>query len=220
MTKIIQSLCQFLNPKTCLHCKLLISNSLNQLCLQCELNLSPYPKNSLILSGSSGKLKIHILFFYQKHSPIQSLIKTMKYRNQHILGNYLYFKSLERLPKILALDYVIPVPLYKKKEAKRGGNQLDQFGRRLAQFYHAHYHKNILTKTRNTSSHSEKNKFQREQLNNYYFQLKNPEIIKGKCILIIDDLITTGNTIQAATQVIFQASCKKIHIMSIASGID
>lgn len=221
MTKIIQSLCQFLNPKTCLHCKSLISNTLNELCLKCELNLCAYPTHHPKIHFTDNQtLNIYVLFFYQKHSPIQTLIKTMKYRSQNILGNYLFFKALALLPYFKDIDFVIPVPLFRGKELKRGGNQLDEFGKNLAQFYHAHYNKGILIKDKNTKSHSEKNKFQRDQLNNYYFKLSKPELLKDKCILLIDDLITTGNTIQAATQVLFEASCKKIHIMCIASGID
>ncbi|MDA8595531.1 phosphoribosyltransferase family protein [Flavobacteriaceae bacterium] len=144
----------------------------------------------------------------------------MKYRSQNILGNYIFFKALTLLPYFKEIQFVIPVPLFKGKELKRGGNQLDEFGKKLAQFYHTHYNKGVLIKEKNTKSHSEKTKFQRDQLDNYHFKLAKPELLKGKSILLIDDLITTGNTIQAATQVLFQASCKKIHIMCIASGID
>lgn len=215
---ILQSLCHFLNPELCLHCKEPLSLKTNYLCFYCELNLGYFYHLDTIQEQTG--LKLNCLFQYIPKSPIQSLIKYMKYRNIPDIGAYLISKSTNRLPPMQDLDFVIPIPIHASKRKKRKGNQLDSMGSYLAVFYGAKYIDNILLKSKKSISQSEKSKKNRAPTKDFGFYLKQMEQLNNKTILLIDDIVTTGVTLKEAIKTLQEGKPKKTHIICIASGSD
>lgn len=215
---ILQSLCHFLNPELCLHCKKPLPLKTKHLCFSCELNLGYFYHLDAIQEQTG--LELNCLFQYTANSPIQSLIKSMKYKNLPELGAYLIVTSSNKLPVIRTLDLVIPIPIHPSKRKKRRGNQLDSMGNYLATFYGAKYIDSILLKSKNSISQSEKSKKNRSVTRDYGFYLKQMEQIKDKTILLIDDIVTTGGTLKEAIKILQEGKPKKTHIICIASGSD
>ena len=215
---ILQSLCHFLNPELCLHCKELLPLKIRYLCFRCELNLGYFYHLDAIHEQTN--LELNCLFEYTPNSPIQSLIKSMKYKNLPEVGAYLIAKSYHRLPVIQKLDLVVPIPIHASKRKKRKGNQLDAMGIYLATFYGAKYTDYILLKSKKSISQSEKSKKNRAVTRDYGFYLKQMEQIKDKTILLIDDIVTTGGTLKEAIKILQEGKPKKTHIICIASGSD
>ena len=101
-----------------------------------------------------------------------------------------------------AIDYIVPVPLHPKKQRQRGYNQMTEFGRNLGNFFSIPYTENILLRQIYTESQTKKNALQRRENVSQAFKIANPEKYTGKHFVIIDDVITTGATIEACAETI------------------
>jgi predicted amidophosphoribosyltransferase len=111
---------------------------------------------------------------------------------------------------------VIPVPLHKNKLKKRGFNQVAKFGVQIAEALNADYKDDVLIKITNTKSQTTKGRSTRWTNNDELFALKNMDIIDNKHILLVDDIITSGATIEACILVLNQAKNIKISIATMA----
>ena len=94
------------------------------------------------------------------------------------------------------INELVPVPLHKKKEKDRGYNQLDSFGKRLSELSGIPYNKSRLSKNFKTSSQTNKNIFLRSELKKNLFSVNFSNEDEGKHFLLLDDVITTGSTIE------------------------
>jgi ComF family protein len=111
---------------------------------------------------------------------------------------------------------VIPVPLHKKKLKKRGYNQVSKFGKQIAKALNAKYVDDALLKITNTKSQVNKRRFARWNESDELFTLQNKNAIENKHILLVDDIITTGATLEACINVLNQANNIKISIAVMA----
>ncbi|MFC2126922.1 ComF family protein [Bacteroidota bacterium] len=159
------------------------------------------------------------LFLFQKKGKVQKLIHELKYKNNtevgifaaNILGNQILNST--RFGKI---DFIVPVPLHKDKLKKRGYNQNTSFGQQLAKILNATYQPHVLIKTEDSQSQTKKSRYNRwENLRNN-FLLKEPFIFENSTILLIDDVTTTGATIEACCLELLKAKNTKICIATIA----
>ncbi len=114
------------------------------------------------------------------------------------------------------VDVVLPVPVHKSKLKKRGYNQVDSFGRQLAQKLNAEYLDDILIKTSATATKVFQRRFKRWQNNHEVFELNNAERLVGKNILLVDDIVTTGATIEQCAQVLNSVQDAKLCVAAMA----
>ncbi|WP_313791239.1 ComF family protein [Lacinutrix neustonica] len=159
------------------------------------------------------------LLRFEKKGSVQQLIHELKYRDHQDIGLFLGHwlgEELSTIDAYKAIDLVIPVPLHKKKFKRRGYNQVTKFGQQIAKALKADYNENLLIKITNTSSQVNKKRFARWNNNNELFSLVNKEKIENKHILLVDDLITTGATIEACMQVLNSANNVNISIATMA----
>ena len=111
---------------------------------------------------------------------------------------------------------VVPVPLHPLKKFQRGYNQVKGFGQEIAQSLQADYSENVLGKTQFTSTQVFKNRSKRSLTDKSSFKLKNPSLISGKHLLLVDDIITTGATIEACSSVLLAQPNVKISVAAMA----
>ena len=117
-----------------------------------------------IFFGRTDIHKASSLLFYSDKGIVQNLIHSLKYRNQQQIGDFLgnwYGLKIADSKQLFDLDYVVPVPLHKKKLNKRGYNQLTHFGKSLAVHLNAEYMPDLLIKTTNTRTQTSKQRFDR-----------------------------------------------------------
>lgn len=114
------------------------------------------------------------------------------------------------------IDVVIPVPLHKKKLKKRGYNQVTLFGKTLAESLNATFLDDVLIKVTNTKSQTKKTRLARWSASQEIFSAQHLETINGKHVLLVDDLITTGATLEACANQLLQAENVKISIATMA----
>ncbi len=146
-----------------------------------------------------------------------NLIHQLKYKNREEIGVLLgdWYGQLLKEENILTdIDYIIPVPLHKNKLKKRGYNQVTLFGKQLAHHLNTTFLDNCLIKTKDNKTQTKKGRLNRWLSTKEVFTITNQEIIKNKTILLVDDIITTGATMEACANVLKET--KNIYITSMA----
>ncbi|MDB2462737.1 phosphoribosyltransferase family protein [Algibacter sp.] len=223
---MLKSIVNLFFPKVCYACHNLLDDNEDTICLDCRHDLPitnfHFDNNDSVKKVLYGRAQIEngtALFRFEKKGNVQRLIHNLKYKDhEHIgfvLGNWLG-GELKTLKSYNNIDAVIPVPLHKNKLKKRGFNQVTKFGQQIATALEVDYLDDVLVKVTNTKSQVNKKRLARWNSNEEQFTLENPSKIENKHILIIDDLITTGATLEACILVLNQAKNTKISIAAMA----
>ncbi|TWO31350.1 ComF family protein [Seonamhaeicola sediminis] len=213
-------------PKVCYACLNLLNDNEDTICVSCRHDLPVtnfhFDNDQSIIKVLYGRANIEqgtALFRFEKQGLVQKLIHGLKYKGyEHIgftLGNWLG-GELRNIATYQNIDVVIPVPLHKNKLRKRGYNQVAKFGKQIALALNADYLDNVLVKITNTKSQTKKTRLARWKESNELFALKNLDIIENKHILLVDDIITTGATMEACALVLNQANNIKISVATMA----
>lgn len=223
---MLKSIVNLFFPKVCYACHNLLNDNIDTICLDCRHDLPVtnfhFDDNDAVKKVLYGRAEVEngtSLFRFEKKGNVQRLIHNLKYKeHEHIgfvLGNWLG-GELKTLDAYKNIDAVIPVPLHKNKLKKRGYNQVALFGQQIAQVLNADYLEDVLVKITNTKSQTTKARFTRWNNNEELFALKNMEAIDNKHILLVDDIITTGATLEACIGVLNQLKNVKISIATMA----
>ncbi|NNE02846.1 MAG: ComF family protein [Eudoraea sp.] len=163
--------------------------------------------------------KAACLFYYSENGIVKNLIHHLKYKNQPQIGDFLgeWFGNILKDDKALpTIHYVIPVPLHPKKLRQRGYNQVASFGSKIATLLQATFADDLLIKTRNSRTQTEKTRMFRMQHGNPLFAIRNEQILQGKNVLLVDDVVTTGATLEACTKALFKCNDVSVYIATMA----
>lgn len=225
---MIESLLNFFLPCFCKQCNIKLDDTSELLCDECKplLNYLTHSNlNELYKKNFSDSYIDEIIstFGYIDENPIQPLIHALKYNANFKSSDYLIRLILEyhnNFKNYSHIDLIIPVPLHKKKELIRGYNQSFILAKSLNQKTNINVANNILIRKKFTESQTKFNKT--ERLNNVSsaFYITNEKIIKGKNILLLDDVITTGATINECAKVLKQKKANKVIAFSIAMAFN
>lgn len=212
---MLQQLINFCFPRSCVHCEVLLPGNMEYLCTQCfcELAITPFAgKDSKeIKRVFYGKLAVeHVtsLLFYEKEGITHDLIHHLKYRSMSKIGAFLGEALGERLKPNdywSEIDCVMPVPLSFRRKLKRGYNQVAPFAMALAKALNCKYDDTHLIKVKHLKPQAKKSREARSLNLPDAYVLKNPELFEGKHLLLVDDILTTGNTLIACGRAIKQA---------------
>lgn len=213
-------------PDRCYHCCAIINNNLSFLCIDCSLQLEQTQfinfKDNPLEKLFWGKVTIHqaaSLYFYYKQSPIQSLLKELKYKNLQEFGEQsakAIINDLQNSHRFKNIDLVIPVPLHVKKEKERGYNQVEVFGNQIAKHLDVPFCKDLLIKTKHNKSQTNQTKEERHKSVQNIFSLNPKHNLTSKNILIVDDVLTTGATLISCSKTIKDKHNVNIFIITIA----
>jgi len=213
-------------PLNCQVCGKLLSGSEPVICLSCENRLpraafTGNPENpvSQIFWGRTPIVQATSLFKFEKGSDYQVLLHNLKYRGYKKNGTYLgKMLGLEITDTVFeTCDYIIPVPLHPNKLKKRGYNQAQLIAEGVSSIINKPVLPNLLLRTLNTDTQTRKNRFERF-LNMESKFILNPQIqIPEQCIcLLIDDVVTTGATLEACSETILKEIPVKIYAATAA----
>jgi ComF family protein len=213
-------------PKVCYACLVALGDHEDTICVDCRHDLPVtnfhFDNNDAIEKVLYGRAKIEngtALFRFEKKGIVQQLIHGLKYKGYQnigfVLGNWLG-AELQELAAYRDIDIVIPVPLHKKRLRSRGFNQVEKFGKQIAEALDAQYIDDVLVKISNTKSQTKKGRIARWINSDNLFALQEHKKIENKHILIVDDLITTGATLEACIVILNQAKNIKISIATMA----
>ncbi|MDY7394141.1 phosphoribosyltransferase family protein [Aureibaculum sp. 2210JD6-5] len=213
-------------PKICASCKEQLLQNEVTVCLKCrfELPITDFTDetNNKVEKTFFGRLPIIFgtsLFYYKTKGKSQQLIYQLKYNGQQDIGTFLgnwmgeVLKNSKRFPKI---DYVVPVPLHDKKLKIRGYNQLTTFGLSISKIIKVPYVDDVLIRKSVTETQTLKQRFDRWKNVQEIFHVDNPNFFNNKHVLLIDDVITTGATLEACAKQILKSDNAKISIATMA----
>ena len=169
-----------------------------------------------------GRAKIEnatSLLVFEKDSLVQNLIHNLKYRGREEIGTELGVwlgHELSQYSDYQNIDIVIPVPLHQRRLQERGFNQVEKFGREIAKKLKAEYIDIVLKKNSYNQKQSKNSRLTRWINTSETFTTQHESLLINKHILIVDDIVTTGSTIEACMQVLKSIPGIKISIATMA----
>ncbi len=158
-------------------------------------------------------------FFFKKGSKYQKLLHQLKYHNRTDVGielGRLLASDFKAEQAFNEFDFIIPVPLHPKKQYKRGYNQSELIGRGIAEVLNVPVKTNYLYRKIFTETQTQKSRYERWENVEDVFGVHHPEKLEGKHILLIDDVLTTGATLEGCAQVLHKNAKLKISIATLA----
>lgn len=223
---IITSLLHFFYPHNCIGCGSDIIANNNFLCLECINNL-PHTGFSLHANNPVEKMfwgRLAIFagtsqFYFSKGSVVQNLIHQLKYKGHRKAGIYLgnlIGNSLLGTNRFSDIDLLVPLPLFAKKEFKRGYNQAMVLCEGIAEVINLPIITKNVVRIVHTETQTKKGRIERWENVEKSFSVMDISVLQGKHILLVDDVITTGATMEACGAEILKVDGARLSIATLA----
>ena len=213
-------------PPVCAGCHSFLISNENVICTVCRHNI-PLTNHHLNPENEAfkkfyGRIPIEYtsaLFYFHKKGIVQELIHNLKYKGQEQIGTVLgewYSEDLKNLIVIQSVDQIIPVPLHKRKLRERGYNQVTKFGHALSEGLNIEYNPNLLVRNIYSKTQSRKSFLNRSEGIDALFDVTFTEKDHNKHFLLIDDVLTTGSTLEACSHALLKIPGAKISVVCMA----
>ncbi|QBN19058.1 ComF family protein [Flavobacterium nackdongense] len=223
---MLQSLINLFFPPVCAGCHSFLVSNEKVICTVCRHNI-PLTNHHLNPENEAfkkfyGRIPVEhtsaLLYFHQK-GIVQELIHNLKYKGQEQIGTVLgewYAEDLKNLEIMQSVDEIIPVPLHKRKLRERGYNQVTNFGKTLSVALDIPFDSNILVRNVYSKTQSKKNLLNRSEGIDTIFDVVFTEKDHNKHFLLIDDVLTTGSTLEACSHALLKIPGARISIVCMA----
>lgn len=218
---------QMFFPKVCAGCGEALVKRENLICLNCltelpRTNLHRIP-NNFIKRKFTGRLPVHQVSSFLIFTPrgvVQRLIHLLKYEGRQDVG--------ERLGQLYAMDLaqdgydipdvIIPLPLHPAKRRRRGYNQCEPIADGLNKHFNADIQIGNVVRTTDSASQTRKGRWDRWLNVERIFRVRQPERIRHRHVLLVDDVVTTGATLEACGRTILDAGATKLSMLTLATA--
>jgi ComF family protein len=212
-------------PKICDACGQSLRQQEEILCTSCLVKLprTNYHKDSenelaQVFWGRIQTQNVTALMHFVKASPYRKLIHKLKYQNRPEIGVFLgkeLGSQLKTEKSFQNIDFVVPVPLHPDRLKTRGYNQSEMIAQGISQQMKIPVNFTNLYRAKFTSTQTKKGRFDRWENVSEVFQVHDENVFLNKHILLVDDVITTGATIEACAQRLLKIEGVKISIASL-----
>lgn len=199
------------------------------LCLRClsslpATNFHLHPNNPIekIFWGRIPVTHATAQYYFTKESMMQHLMHQLKYKGNKDVGIYLgklMGWALAESNRFSFVDALVPLPLHRSKEHRRGYNQATVLCEGISASLNKPVLKNIVIRPEQTETQTKKGRVQRWQNMEGKFELTNPEAVRGKHILLVDDVVTTGATLEACGAEILKAEDVQLSVATLCFSL-
>jgi ComF family protein len=223
---LIDDFISLLFPKICASCGNSLWKQEETVCLSCEFHL---PRTSFHLSLENpvsrlfwGRVNLEsaaAYLYFNKGNRVQRLIHQLKYKGRRDIGIYLgrqYGHHLRYSPFFKTVQLIVPVPLHTKKLKKRGYNQSEQIAIGLGESMKIPVDPVAICRRKETETQTKKSRFRRWQNVAEVFEVNNPGSLEMKHVLLVDDVITTGATLESCIRALSPIHGIRISVATIA----
>lgn len=213
-------------PSLCAACSEPLLRNERIICASCFMDL-PYTdyyreKNNPVERLFWGRSQVHFatsLCHFRKAGRVQKLLHQLKYKGNTRVGELLGVelgKQIASSPHFGKIDLVLPVPLHPKKERIRGYNQSLFIAEGISCMIDAPVQPDLLLRERNNATQTRRSRYDRYRNVETIFRLREPEAVYSKHILIVDDVVTTGATLEACCNIINKDDKAKVSVATLA----
>lgn len=223
---MFESIINLFFPKVCSGCSSFLLSNENVICTVCrhDIPLTNHhlnPENEAFKKfyGRIPVMHTSALFYFHKKGIVQELIHNLKYKGHEEIGAILgewYAEDLKTIDLLQSVDEIIPVPLHRRKLKERGYNQVTAFGKALSSSLNVIYNDSLLIRNVYSKTQSKKNLLGRTEGIESTFDVTFTEKDHNKHFLLIDDVITTGSTLEACSRALLKIPGAKISIVCMA----
>lgn len=213
-------------PVTCAACGNVLVKNERVICLSCNYNLPrtnfQYDHNNPVSQIFWGRVRIEnatAFYFFNKGSKFRHLVHELKYNNRKDIGielGRIFGYELSASDGFRQADIIIPVPLHRKKLKKRGFNQSEYIARGISEALDRPLNVSSIERSVNSSTQTRKNRYDRWLNVAGIFTVINPNVLSGRHILLVDDVITTGATLEACATEILKIEGTKVSVAVLA----
>jgi ComF family protein len=225
-TPMFKALLNLLFPKNCSGCNNPLLESEHLVCTYCRHDM-PFTQHHLddnneTIKKFKGRLTVEhasSVVYFHKEGIVQELIHNLKYRGKEEIGSLIgqwYVHDIKDVEVLQTVTDVVPVPLHKKKLRERGYNQVEGFGKALAEGLGKKYNDDILLRTQYTKTQTKKNLAARAEIISEAFDVATTVTDSEKHFLLVDDVITTGATLEACGKALLKIPGAKVSVITIA----
>ena len=213
-------------PRCCEACdKSLVGNE-ESICTVCRISLPRIEKDSIHTESLKYKfvnipevLSTHSFLLFTKKGKVQKLLHALKYKGNQEVGVLLgsmFGQEMILQDTLPRAELIISVPLHKKKMSKRGYNQADLLAEGFSEATNIPWSGTTLQRTKYTETQTGKTKMERQENVRGVFEING--VFDKKSAIIIDDVLTTGATIEACIEALKLAGCEEFHVLTIANA--
>jgi ComF family protein len=221
-----EDLISLVYPEICAACGKPLYKHENLICNYCKVKL-PFTNFHLqnenpiekVFWGRVSIEKAGAFLYFHKGNRVQQLMHNFKYKGKKEIGvlmGSIYGHELNKSNIFFDADMIIPVPLHPNKLKKRGYNQSECIAQGISSSTKIPIKNNILVRTIASSTQTKKNRFERWQNVETIFNVEDPGLIAHKHIILVDDVITTGATVEACTHTLLKAAPCRVSFLALA----
>lgn len=224
---ILSDLLNLLFPRCCAGCNDELAKGEQSVCTNCLVSLprTGHWKNednpvARIFWGRIKAERVATLFHFQKGGRLQEIMHKFKYKNQKEIGRELgiHFAHHLKETKFSEVNVIVPIPLHFSKLKKRNYNQSEEIAKGLSEILNIEIDTTSVVRHLANETQTMKNRYDRWSNVENIFAVVEPQRLIGKHVLLVDDILTTGATLEACAAKILEIKNTKVSIVALASA--
>ncbi len=215
-------------PRLCIACRMQLVRGEKVLCTECLLSMARtdfhMKRDNTLEQAFWGRCLVEraaAFSVYNRGSRIRKLIHALKYNGRKDIGRMLgglYGTILAESGFMEGIDMIVPVPLHPERQRQRGYNQSEYIAFGLSEATKVAVKNNTIRRVEKSGSQTKRGRYERWENVKGLFFVPEPEVITGKHVLLVDDVITTGSTMEACVSALHEAGDVRVSVVALAAA--